>query len=512
MASPVTKYDWVGIYAMRRQNTPWSEIADMYGVSSIAVRQAYSRRNKTLDAMIADQVGVRRNLYDMLLAAGDKARDGDMMDVARAKAVTQVVTQAAKLTGANAVPRIVDAAVAEVGNSVAVRNLLRRWLYDRLRPYQQDAIYGPENRKYLEFYPQSGKTEAACSWLTDQCLAGEPGQIYWWLSGVYDQSVNAWRRIRDLIAEYNIAEIVHREIRFHNGPTLKFMSAGSGTGNFGDSVSAMVIDESSDISDEAWAAAMSRTTATNGPMRIIGNRRGRGRFYQECREAENRADGTLTMLTGQQGVELGLWTQDAYEAKKLEIAPALFSELYDLYDVDAMNPFVGYEKRLAPLSGQPTVCFGVDIARYPAYYAMIGLDDGGAVSYENAWRGQAYETSAAMVKEIAGDLPVLVDATGAEAHMEQLRSAGVNAWPYHFTTPSRQELLERLAVGIASEKVTITAAVQQQMQRFEIKHGPAGVRYETPVKDTIGDDRVMALALAWWLHDQGTLTYSRRRR
>lgn len=401
---------------------------------------------------------------------------------------------------------------ADAGNREAVVNLFRRWLFDRLRPYQQDAIYGPENRKYLEFYPQSGKTEAACSWLVDRCLDGESGQIYWWLSGVYDQSINAWRRIRDLIAGYGMAEVIHREIRFHNGVTLKFMSAGSGSGNFGDSVSGMVIDESSDIDDESWAAAMSRTTATNGPMRIIGNRRGRGRFYQECREAEYRADGTLTMLTAQQGVELGLWTQEAYEAKRQEIAPALFSELYDLQDVDAMNPFVGYERRIRPLSEQPAVCYGVDIARYPAYYAMIGLDDAGRMSYENAWRGQAYETSAAMVKAIAGDLPVLVDATGAEAHMEQLRSAGVNAWPYQFTTTSRQELLERLAVGIASETVTITTAVQQQMQRFEIKHGPAGVRYETPVKDTIGDDRVMALALAWWLHDQGTLTRSRGRR
>ena len=316
-----------------------------------------------------------------------------------------------------------------------------------------------------------------------------------------------------MLEEYDVAEFLEREVRFHHGVKLRFLTAGGDEANYGDPVEAAVIDEASDIGDEAYGALLSRTTVTQGPFRIIGNRRGRGQFYKLCRAAESgESPDHYSGMTVWDAVAQGIITQEAADDHQRILPPARWQEEYELQDVNSLNPFVGYETRVRELTGQPVICFGVDVARYPAYYAIVGLDADGHMAYEREWRGQAYQVSAQMVREIAGDLPVLVDATGAQAHCEQLRSAGVNLHEFQINTATRQELLERLAVGIASDHVTLTRAVQEQMERFTIKHGPMGVRYETPDKDTIGDDRVFALALAWWLWDQGTLTRGRRRR
>ena len=210
----------------------------------------------------------------------------------------------------------------------------------------------------------------------------------------------------------------------------------------------------------------------------------------------------------------GVIDQEAYDDHKQTVPPAKWEEEYMLNDVDALNPFVGYTGRVGAISDSPTVCYGVDIARYPAYYSIVGMDLDGAVSYEKEWRGQAYNTSAAMVAEITAGLPVLVDATGAEAHMEQLRKAGVNAHPFVISSESRQELLENLAIGIASDDVTITEFVREQMALFEIHHSEQGVRYQSTDKERVGDDRVFACALAYWLLTKGTQVRrgSRRRR
>ena len=82
-------------------------------------------------------------------------------------------------------------------------------------------------------------------------------------------------------------------------------------------------------------------------------------------------------------------------------------------------------------------------------------------------------------------MPVLVDATGAEAHMEQLRKAGVNAHPFVISSESRQELLENLAIGIASDDVTITEFIREQMALFEIHHSEQGVRYQSTDKERV---------------------------
>jgi hypothetical protein len=73
---------------------------------------------------------------------------------------------------------------------------------------------------------------------------------------------------------------------------------------------------------------------------------------------------------------------------------------------------------------------------------------------------------------------------------------------YNFSAPSKQKLMEGLAVAIQSRSITVIApnaqmvkSVQhQEMESFEYQYTRTGVRYSAP--DGYHDDAVCSLALA----------------
>jgi hypothetical protein len=142
----------------------------------------------------------------------------------------------------------------------------------------------------------------------------------------------------------------------------------SGNTLYGEDVWAAVIDEASRFKTEAWHAVRSTLTKTRGPIRIIGNVKGRKNwFYNLARHGEaGHPNIAYHKLTCWDAVEAGVLDPEEIKAAQAELPERIFNELYMAEPSDDEgNPFghAAIEACIAPLSSELPVAWGWDLAR-----------------------------------------------------------------------------------------------------------------------------------------------------
>lgn len=376
-----------------------------------------------------------------------------------------------------------------------------------LRQIQVEALFHNSQYGIIESCPQyAGKTTAGYRWLV-MTMAQRARQLGWWISPTYNQAKDVCRRISRYLPEskckINWGEL---SATLTNGSRIEFRSGQKPDHLYGPSIHAAVIDEASDMVEAVWDAVYSRTIFTNGKIRVMGNKRGRGWFYIMCKEAQqNTSQFVYRRMSALDALEQGIMSQERYDEIQKRTAPIRFKELYLLEDVDSFNPFLGYQDCVNDEPSQlATLSYGLDPARYEDEYAVCGLDMNNHWTILEAWNHTPAETSARRVASLTpGGIPVLTDSTGAgDVHIELLWREGVSAQPYLFTVRSRQELMENLAIKIGERAVTYPSSVADQLATFEYKVTEAG-RVAYRCADKLHDDKVMAVALALWANTQG---------
>ena len=146
-------------------------------------------------------------------------------------------------------------------------------LYER----QRAAIFHDDRYGWIEASTKSGKTYAALAWLTEQALIhGRPGRNYWWVAPIFGQAEIAYRRLKRALprALYKPQE-ARLAVKLGNHAVLWFKSGEHPDGLYGEDVYAAVIDEASRVREESWHAVRTTLTATRGPIRCIGNVKGK---------------------------------------------------------------------------------------------------------------------------------------------------------------------------------------------------------------------------------------------
>ena len=340
-------------------------------------------------------------------------------------------------------------------------------------------------------------------WLTEQAMRGRSGQNYWWVSPVLSQSVIVYRRLKRSLPRsiYAFHDTEHR-ITLINGATIWFKGADKPDSLYGEDVYAAVIDEATRCKEEAWHAVRSTLTATQGPLRIIGNVKGRRNWaYQLARRAESGEPGMhYARITAHDAVRAGILQAEEIADAKRQLPAAVFRELYEAEPSDDQgNPF-GYEAIQAcvvdQLSDQRTVCWGWDLAKSHDWTVGIGLDATGAVSellrFQRPWK----ETIDTL--RMASSARALVDATGVgDPIVEELaRRAPDRFEGFKFTSSSKQQLMEGLALAIQQRQVSYPEGpIANELRAFEYVYTRnGGVKYSAP--EGLHDDCVCALALA----------------
>ena len=375
-------------------------------------------------------------------------------------------------------------------------------------PYkkQEDAIWAPERYSLIEGSTKSGKTAGCLMWQAQQLLEGPPNSLHWWIAPTFQQAKIAYRRAKRDFDGLYIKALGSPEFRleFKGDRVWQFRSGENYDSLYGEETTSIVLDEASRMREDAWTAARSTVTTTEGPIRAIGNVAGKGNwFYKMCRRAEaGEPNYAYHKLTARDAVDAGVMSQEELDQARRDLPEPVFLELYFCEPADdALNPFGNealdaayYETGL--LKGAPVV-FGVDLARKQDFTVVLGIDKIGNVSYYDRFQlpwNEAYDR----IKKGVGKKPVLIDATGiGDPISTELRNRGLNITPYIFSTESKQHLMEGLRIAFSDRAVKHDLPqLRAELDVFEYHHTPSGrVVYKAPEGST--DDGVMALSLAW---------------
>lgn len=429
--------------------------------------------------------------------------------------------------------------------STTVRVTYRRpWLYEK----QRRALFHTSRYGICEASTKAGKTVGCMVWLAEQAMAGRSGRNYWWVAPVHTQAKIAYRRLRRSFfraqqkartqgfeGELYKANDSEQMITLANGAVITFKSGEQPDNLYGEDVYAAVIDEASRLREESWHAVRSTLTATRGPVRIIGNVRGRKNWaYRLARRAEAGADDMqYAKLTALDAIEAGVLDAGEIEDAKATLPEAVFRELYLAEPSDdGGNPFgLGAIERcvIPSLATGPAIAWAWDLAKSTDWTVGIGLNKDGHVCRFERWNktalpagaiGDYWEATEALIVNFTAGLPALVESNGIgdpvfEGIARRARSQGHNNFAAFFTSStSKQQIMEGLAVAIQQTQTRFPdGVIRNELDEFEYVFSRTGVKYSAP--EGMHDDCVMALAMCWALYDatpatEGAFVYDQR--
>ena len=401
---------------------------------------------------------------------------------------------------------------------------------------QKQAVFNDSRISIVEASTKSGKTVACIAWLAMMAmLHGGENLHFWWVAPIYGQAEIAFRRMkRYLPRQIYTANESKLTLKLGNGATIWFKSAEKPDSLYGEDVQAAVVDEASRCKEESWNALLSTLTQTNGPIRIIGNVKGRRNwFYRLARRVKGGDEPGMIYhcITAADAIASNVIALETVMQAKRLLPLNVFRELYlCIPSDDGGNPFGQkyIERCIGPMSQKPPIVWGWDLAKSYDWTVGIGLDEDGAVAGFHRFQ-MSWNATIARIRAITGDSFALVDSTGVgdpvlealqnpqpvwlerepensddpweseigEPYLERFRAwrDKENFEGYKFNQSSKQQLMESLAVAIQSGEVCYpTGQIVEELQEFEYEYTRTGVRYSAT--EGMHDDCVCALALA----------------
>ncbi len=393
-----------------------------------------------------------------------------------------------------------------------------------LYPYQKTILDSPARFTVTEAATKVGKTTSHIIWLFEQAIQRRPGQSVWWVAPVYTQAKIAFNRMRRYVfnlkggatnAFFKINE-TNLTLTLPKGGVIAFKSAEKPDNLYGDDVYAAVFDEFTRAREESWHALRSTLTATGGKCKFIGNVKGKKNWgYLLAQRAKAGEDNYAHFkISAYDAADAGLTTKDGrpfkeeVEAAKKDLPESVFKELYlaEAMD-DGTNPF-GYnfiQLCVQPLSTMQPVCFGIDLAKTTDYTVIVGLDKNGSVCWFDRFQKDWMQTTS-IIKTLPRNTPIAIDSTGiGDPIAEDIARAMNNVELFKFSSSSKQQLMEGLALAIQARKITFPQSeekmpphhaghIKNELENFEFEYTRTGVRYSAP--PGLHDDCVCALALA----------------
>jgi len=373
-----------------------------------------------------------------------------------------------------------------------------------LYPKQKAALFDPHRYALIEASTKSGKTAGAIIWMLCQALDGNhQGHNFSWTAPVSKQSNDAFARTFNAIrADQRTVNLTEKTVTLPNGAIIWFQGGDEPDYLYGKDVYAAVVDEASRVKEATWHAVRSTLTATQGPVRLIGNVHGRKNwFYKMARVAESGSNPHYAYhkLIAADAVQEGVLTQADIDDAKATYPENVFRELYLAEPSDDEgNPF-GYEqirRCVAEMSNLRPDVWGWDLAKKADWTVGIALDRNGCVCRFERFRGGDWEIITQRILAATQRTAALVDSTGVgDPILERLQKESRNFEGYGFTGVSKQKLMEGLAMAIGRKEITYPEGnIVDELESFEYVYTPTQTRYAA--MDGYHDDCVCALALA----------------
>jgi hypothetical protein len=147
------------------------------------------------------------------------------------------------------------------------------------------------------------------------------------------------------------------------------------------------------------------------------------------------------------------------------------------------------------MSHEQAVCYGIDLAKSVDWTVIIGLDRFGQVCHLDRFQRPWNETKNIIMQ--LPRVPLRIDSTGVgDPIVEDIQRTRDQVTGVKYTSQTKQQLMEGLAVGIQQRKIAFPEGViTAELESFEYEMTRTGVKYTAP--PGLHDDCVNALALAW---------------
>jgi hypothetical protein len=389
----------------------------------------------------------------------------------------------------------------------------------KLYNYQTAILNSPARFTVTIASTKVGKTASHIVWLFEEALKCKANQSVWWVAPTFGQAKIAYNRMKVQISDKSLftANETNLVLTLVTGAKIEFKTGEKPDNLYGDDVYAFVFDEFTRAREAAWFALRSTITSTAGRGKFIGNAKGRKNWgYKLAMRAKSgqEKDYAYFKITAYDAANEGMLTKDGrpfideIEAAKKDLPEAVFNELY-LAEAseDGSNPF-GLKYIAAcchpDLSKQPSVCYGIDLARKVDFVSIIGLDKLGYMSHYHNFNKVSWQHTIDTIRYLPNK-PMAVDSTGVgDVVVSQIETTHDDIEPYVFTQRSKQRLMEGLAIAIQGRRIIIaddgdvvngTGKLRHQLEQFEFEYTRTGVKYSAPEGEH--DDDVMGLALAW---------------
>jgi hypothetical protein len=341
-----------------------------------------------------------------------------------------------------------------------------------------------------------GKSALAINLLSETALEGYPAgyftPTYKLLDGTYNECLAALEPAIKRKHEHQFIELI-------TGGKIEFWSLENELAGRSRKYKRAICDESAFVKNlwKSWTESIRATlTDYKGDAWFLSTPRGKNDFYKLFMRGKNEEQKWKSW-------QMPTLSNPYIDPEEVEDARADLPEnayrqeyLAEFLE-NVANPF-GYpfiQQCTFPLSTMPAVCYGIDLAKSYDYTVIIGIDRNGAVCHFDRFQADWRQTTRRILD--LPDIPIAIDSTGVgDPIAEDICRVKSSVEMFKFTAPSKQQLMEGLAVAIQQRKITFPEGpIKDELEQFEFEYTRSGVKYSAPAG--LHDDCVCSLALAW---------------
>lgn len=352
-----------------------------------------------------------------------------------------------------------------------------------------------------------GKSNLAVNLLAEPSIDGFPvgyfTPTYKLLDGTYQECINALEPIIKRKNEHQFIELI-------TGGRIEFWSLENELAGRSRKYKRAIVDEGAFTKNlwKLWTESIRATlTDMKGDAFFLSTPKGKNDFFK-------------LFMRGKQGeANWQSWQMSTYtnpfidpseiDDAKTDLPEIAFRQEYMAeFSENIANPFglAFINQCTYPLSHEPAVCFGIDLAKSFDYTVIIGLDKNGAVCYFERFQKDWRQTVQDIIN-LPNGVPIAIDSTGVGDPIGEDVARVKEVELFKFTAPSKQQLMEGLAVAIQQRKITFPEGpIVDELGNFEFEYTRTGVKYSAPTG--LHDDCVCALGLAWRKFTSVTLSGS----
>lgn len=217
-----------------------------------------------------------------------------------------------------------------------------------LAGYQEQILYNPARFTITEASTKAGKTFSHIWWIFERAHAGwnQPGYEHWWVAPVYSQAKIAFIRVKRIVEDIDAYRVNETELTITTplGTVMRFKSAKNPDNLFGEDVYSSVFDEAPRAKVEAFYALRSTLTATNAPMKLIGNFGGTANWMHQLKEkAKTDPAYAYFKVTAWDAVEAGILDREEIEQAQKDLPPKIFKQLYLAEEQESDDMLCSYD-------------------------------------------------------------------------------------------------------------------------------------------------------------------------